>query len=63
MREPVTREQAALAGVAVGMGLWVTAAASLFVFFLLARAGLNRSRYAAWEREWARVEPGWTRNV
>ena len=57
---PITDGQAASAGLAVAMGLWVCAAAALCVLFLLARAGLNRARSAAWQREWARVEPGWT---
>lgn len=41
---PITDGQAAMAGVAVALGLWVSAAAALCVIFLLARAGLNRAR-------------------
>ena len=59
---PITDGQAASAGLAVAIGLWVCAAAVLSVIFLLARAGLNRARSAAWQREWARVEPDWTRS-
>jgi hypothetical protein len=37
--------------------------AALCVLYLLARFALNRHRATTWEREWANVEPGWTRSV
>lgn len=61
--EPITHEEAAMAGFAIAMGLWICAAAALCVLYLLARFGLNRRRFAAWQREWAQVEPGWTRRT
>jgi hypothetical protein len=61
--EPISHEEAAMAGVAIAMGLWVCATAGLCVLYLLARFGLNRCRSAAWEREWARVAADWTRSA
>lgn len=61
--EPITHEEAAMAGVAIAMGLWLCVTAGLCVLYLLARFGLGRYRSGTWEREWARVEPDWTRSV
>jgi hypothetical protein len=61
--EPITHEQAALAGVAVAMGLWITSAAGICVLFLLVRTLLNRRRETSWQREWAQIEPDWRHRV
>jgi hypothetical protein len=60
---PITYRRAAMAGATVAVGGWLVAVAFLCGFFLLARVGLDRSRSAAWQRDWARVEPAWTRST
>ncbi|MFL6141823.1 MAG: hypothetical protein ACJ72N_08140 [Labedaea sp.] len=59
----VTHDRARVAGVAVAMGLWISAVAGLTVIVLLVSMALNRRRSAAWQREWARVEPDWAHRV
>src|SRR5262249_53276550 len=58
--EPGTPESAALAGLAVAMGLWITTIAALCVLFVIARLLLDRHRLAAWHRDWLRVAATWT---
>lgn len=61
--EPITHEEAAMAGLAAGMGLWVVSAAGLCVLYLTGRTVLNRRRVTAWQRDWARVAPKWTHSA
>jgi hypothetical protein len=58
--EPPTHETAALAGLAVAMGLWITTLAALSALFVLARLLLNRHRLTSWHRAWLRTAPTWT---
>jgi hypothetical protein len=60
---PISDGHAAGDGFAVALALWISAVAVLYVIFLLTRAVLNRSRSAAWQREWARVERDWSRSI
>jgi hypothetical protein len=61
--EPLKHADAAVAGIVTAMSIWGSVVVGLFVLYRLARFGLNRYRSAAWEREWARVEPDWTRSA
>jgi hypothetical protein len=53
--------------VAFGMGAGITTAALAWVLLVTLWCGLRRAtgrrNDAAWAREWARVEPVWTRRV
>jgi hypothetical protein len=61
--EPMKLAEAKVAGIVTAMSIWGCAVTGLLVLYLLARFGLNKYRSAAWEREWARVEPAWTRTA
>ena len=56
---PITDGQAALTGIGLAAGIWVFAVAGLCGLYLLVRFGLNRHRFATWEREWVRVAQDW----
>lgn len=60
---PVTKSGAVLVGVGVAVLVWVLVVALLVELFQLVRLALNRSRRAAWEHEWALVEPNWRRSA
>lgn len=56
---PLTPEDATASAVTIAI-VWGTVIGLLARLFLAARAGLNRWRSVAWQREWAEVEPGWS---
>ena len=57
--EPVTGEQATFTGIGIAAAIWVGATTALCALYLLVRFGLNRNRFAAWDREWVRVDRDW----
>jgi hypothetical protein len=63
VQAPADHYQAVTAGVIVAFGLWAGAAGALCGLYYLARTWLNRCRSARWQRDWARLEPGWTRGA
>jgi hypothetical protein len=56
---PATKAGAAVAGVLVAVTGWLTAAGFLGIGHAGLKYLLDRRRYRAWGREWARVEPDW----
>lgn len=57
--EPVTDDQAAGIGIGIAAAIWVGVVAALCALYLFVRFGLNRHRFAAWDREWVRVDRDW----
>ncbi|HEV2777847.1 MAG TPA: hypothetical protein VGX25_00445 [Actinophytocola sp.] len=58
---PATVAGAAMAGFVVALLVWLTGAALCAVVCILGVLAVNRWRRATWTREWARVEPQWSR--
>ncbi|SEL51997.1 Rv1733c family protein [Streptacidiphilus jiangxiensis] len=58
---PATQAQAALRGFQFAAGTAAVMALLCVLVWKGSRLVLDRYRYAQWEAEWARVEPGWSR--
>jgi len=56
---PPNAQDAAVGGALVAITGWLTAAGVLCLVHSGIKRMLDRSRYRAWGREWARVEPRW----
>jgi hypothetical protein len=56
---PVSESAAVAAGVLAAASGWLAAGGLLALAFSVLRWVLDRHRYRAWQREWARVEPEW----
>jgi hypothetical protein len=56
---PVSEADAMAGGAMVALAGWVTAVGLLVLAQVALHLTLNRRRYRAWDRQWARVEPGW----
>ena len=52
---PIPTSQAAVDGVAIGAGIWLSALVALWALVGAARIPLNRIRHAHWEREMAQL--------
>lgn len=52
VQAPMSTNDAIVGAVCTGLLIWLGIGAALWVSFLLARAGINRGRYARWHREW-----------
>lgn len=57
---PLTAADAALGGAVVALSGWLSAVVLLVAAQTGLRLLLNRRRYRAWDRQWERVEPGWS---
>jgi hypothetical protein len=60
---PLTGADATGAGVMALLRTLLLGVVSLMIVFLAARLGLNRYRIAGWHRDWAKVEPLWSRRA
>lgn len=56
---PLTASDAAVGGATVTLSGWLTAVVLLVAGQSGLQCWLNRRRYREWDRQWARVEPGW----
>jgi hypothetical protein len=57
---PANRADAVTDGAAAGFAVPVGTLLMVWIGWLVARWRLNRARYAVWDGDWSRVEPGWT---
>jgi hypothetical protein len=60
---PPSAPEAAAVGVGAGLGVVAVAASVLLGAWCAVRWATERRNTAAWAREWARVEPVWSRRV
>jgi hypothetical protein len=60
---PPSATEAAAVGVGAGLGVVAVAASLLLGAWCAVRWATGRHNAAAWAREWARVEPVWSRRV